>query len=95
MFKELRIQINPSRIIGLRDEKIYGHFLEHFHRQVYGGVFDPNSSLSNGDGFRSDVIGALKDIKTSVIRWPGGCFASAYHWKDGVGKGRSAVFDKA
>ena len=74
---------------------IFGHFLEHFHRQIYGGVFDPSSPFSDEDGFREDVIEALRRIRTPIIRWPGGCYVSAYHWKNGVGKNRVPTFDKA
>jgi alpha-N-arabinofuranosidase len=74
---------------------IYGHFIEHFHRQIYGGIFDPGNSLSDSDGFRTDVIEALRRIRIPVLRWPGGCFVSAHHWKDAVGPERRAVFDKA
>ena len=72
---------------------IFGGFLEHFHDQVYGGVFDPGSPLSDQRGFRKDVIAAMKELKLSVVRWPGGCFASGYHWKDGVGPDRKPVPD--
>ena len=65
---------------------IFGGFIEHFHRQIYGGLFEPGSPLSDEQGFRKDVIAALKELKLSIVRWPGGCFASGYHWKDGVGK---------
>jgi alpha-L-arabinofuranosidase len=74
---------------------IFGQFLEHFHRQVYGGVFEPGSSLSDKNGFRTDVIAALRELKIPVVRWPGGCFASAYHWRDGVEKNRQPSLDKA
>lgn len=74
---------------------LYGHFLEHFHRQIYGGVFETGSPLSDDKGYRLDVIQSLKDINVPIIRWPGGCFASAYHWRDGVGVERPHVFDKA
>ncbi|HUT92291.1 MAG TPA: alpha-L-arabinofuranosidase C-terminal domain-containing protein, partial [Thermoguttaceae bacterium] len=67
---------------------IFGGFIEHFHRQIYGGLFDPGSPLSDERGFRKDVIEAVKELKVSVVRWPGGCFASGYHWKDGVGTNR-------
>jgi len=72
---------------------IFGGFIEHFHRQIYGGLFEPGSPLSDERGFRKDVIAAMKELKLSVVRWPGGCFASGYHWKDGVGKKRKAVAD--
>jgi alpha-N-arabinofuranosidase len=91
----VRVHVEPARVIGRRDPKIYGHFVEHFHRQVYGGIFDPGSELSDETGLRVDVIDAIRRINPSVIRWPGGCFASAYHWKDGVGRERVPKFDKA
>ncbi len=72
---------------------LFGGFLEHFDGQVYGGVFEPGSPLANERGFRKDVIAALKELKLSVVRWPGGCFASGYHWRDGVGKNRQPVND--
>ena len=90
----LTLEIDPRRVKGVRDPMLYGHFLEHFHRQVYGGVFDPGNPLSDEDGFRTDVIEAMKKIRVPVIRWPGGCFVSTYHWTDGVGKERTPVFDK-
>ena len=49
-----------ANVIGMRDPMIFGHFIEHFHRQVYGGIFDPTSPLSDEDGFRTDVIEAIK-----------------------------------
>ena len=67
---------------------IFGAFLEHFDNQVYGGVFCPGSPLSDEDGFRKDVIEAVKELKVPIVRWPGGCFVSAYHWKDAVGPNR-------
>ena len=74
---------------------IFGQFLEHFHRQVYGGVFEPGSPHADGRGFRLDVIAALRELRVPVVRWPGGCFASAYHWQDGVGAQRRPAYDKA
>lgn len=74
---------------------LFGQFLEHFQRQVYGGVFDPGSPLADKNGFRLDVIAALRELKVPIVRWPGGCFASAYHWRDGVGKDRQPSLDKA
>jgi alpha-N-arabinofuranosidase len=70
-----------------------GGFIEHFHRQIYGGIFEPGSPLSDAHGFRLDVVEALKELKLSVVRWPGGCFASGYHWKEGVGRNRKPVPD--
>ena len=72
---------------------LFGGFIEHFDGQIYGGLFEPGSPLSDEKGFRRDVIAALKELKLSIVRWPGGCFASGYHWKDGVGKNRRSVDD--
>jgi alpha-N-arabinofuranosidase len=91
----MRCIINPERPLFKRDPMIYGHFLEHFHRQVYGGIYDPNSKFADEDGLRTDVIEALRDIKTPIIRWPGGCFVSAYNWKKAIGANRVPTFDKA
>lgn len=91
----MRIRIDTNRKMGITDARVYGQFVEHFHRQVYGGIYDPDSPLSDEEGFRKDVMEALREIKASVMRWPGGCFASVYHWKDGVGKERKPFFDKA
>ncbi len=68
------------------DKAIYGHFAEHLGHCIYGGIYvGENSDVPNVRGFRSDVVGALKDLSVPLIRWPGGCFADTYHWRDGVG----------
>lgn len=72
---------------------IFGGFLEHFDNQIYGGVFEPGSPLSDANGFRTDVIEALIGLKVPVIRWPGGCFVDAYHWQKGIGESREAYGD--
>lgn len=91
----MKLHAEPGRVLGKRDPMIYGHFIEHFHRQIYGGVYDPGNPLSDEEGFRTDVLEAMRRIKVPVLRWPGGCFVSAYHWKEGVGKERIPHFDKA
>ncbi|MBN1421379.1 MAG: alpha-N-arabinofuranosidase [Planctomycetes bacterium] len=89
------VEADPEIAVGPIRPFIYGHFLEHFHRIVYGGVFDPGSPLADENGFRKDVLEAMRRIRVPILRWPGGCFASAYHWRDGVGTPRLGVFDKA
>ena len=91
----MKITFTPNQPFGQANPMLYGHFLEHFHRQVYGGVYDPTSPFADEDGFRTDVLEAIRDIKPAIIRWPGGCYVSAYHWHNGVGKDRPATFDKA
>lgn len=91
----VEVNINDRRITGKRSPMLYGHFIEHFHRQIYDGIYDPGNPLSDEDGFRTDIIDAMKKIKVPVLRWPGGCFVSSYHWKDAVGTERNPMFDKA
>ncbi len=77
------------------DRMIFGHFIEHFHRQVYGGLFDPGSPLSDENGFRRDVIEAVRELRIPVMRWPGGNFVSDYHWHEAVGRNRTQSYNKA
>jgi len=79
------IYIDGERVRGRINPQVYGHFLEHFHRCIYGGIYDPSSRFSDHHGFRSDVFDALKKIRTPILRWPGGCYCDAYHWKNGIG----------
>jgi alpha-L-arabinofuranosidase len=66
---------------------IYGHFAEHLGRCIYGGFYvgEDNTKIPHVNGVRKDVIDALKKLKVPNLRWPGGCFADTYHWKDGIG----------
>src|SRR5438874_2011528 len=80
-----RIKIDTERVIDDIDPKIYGNFIEHLGRCIDGGVFEENSALSDGNGFRKDVLDAAKKLKVSLLRWPGGNFSSNYNWKDGIG----------
>jgi alpha-L-arabinofuranosidase len=73
----------PGPVIS---RNIYGQFAEHLGRGVYEGIWvGPTSPISNTRGIRNDVVAALKAIKVPVVRWPGGCFADEYHWRDGIG----------
>ena len=80
-----RIKIDIDRTIGQVDKNLFGNFVEHLGRCVYGGIYDPGSSLSDEQGFRKDVLEAVKGLNVSLIRYPGGNFVSNYHWRDGVG----------
>ena len=73
----------PGAVIN---KNIYGHFAEHLGRLIYEGLWvGENSSIPNTRGLRNDVVGALKELHIPVLRWPGGCFADEYHWRDGIG----------
>jgi alpha-N-arabinofuranosidase len=73
----------PGPVIN---RNLYGQFAEHLGQGIYEGIWvGPNSPIPNTDGYRNDVLAALKALHVPVIRWPGGCFADEYHWKDGIG----------
>ncbi|MHC4716054.1 MAG: alpha-N-arabinofuranosidase [Planctomycetota bacterium] len=78
-------------------ERIFGGFLEHIGRALYGGVYEPDSRHADEEGFRSDVCDALGRLAMTAMRYPGGNFASGYHWADGVGppEARPTVRDLA
>src|SRR5262245_44966470 len=80
-----RIGIDLNRKIGSVDRRIFGNFIEHLGRCIYGGIFDEGSPLSDTAGFRRDVLDAVRPLRVPVLRWPGGNFVSGYHWLDGVG----------
>ena len=71
--------------VGPVDPRVFGGFLEHMGRAVYEGVYDPDSAHSDEHGFRTDVLDALRRLNMTAMRYPGGNFASGYHWQDGVG----------
>jgi len=81
-----RLYINPKNQKGHINPEIQGHFSEHLGRCIYEGLYvGENSDIPNVNGMRTDVVEALKEMKIPVLRWPGGCFADEYHWKDGIG----------
>jgi alpha-N-arabinofuranosidase len=79
------LTLHPRFAIGRVDPRIFGGFLEHMGRAVYQGVYDPASRHADEDGCRRDVLDALRALGMTVMRYPGGNFASGYHWRDGVG----------
>jgi alpha-N-arabinofuranosidase len=73
----------PGPIVN---KNVYGHFAEHLGRGIYEGIWvGPESTIPNTRGIRNDVVAALRELHVPVLRWPGGCFADEYHWKDGIG----------
>ena len=79
------IQLHAGFSAGPVDERIFGGFAEHLGRCIYGGLYDPDSGQANEDGLRRDVMAALGELNMTALRYPGGNFAQAYHWQDGVG----------
>jgi len=95
--KKACIKLDPERRIGRIDRKIYGNFIEHLSRCIYGGIYEEGSPLSDERGFRRDVLEAVRGLNVSILRWPGGNFVSGYHWMDGIGskESRPRRFDRA
>ncbi|MEM1628042.1 MAG: alpha-L-arabinofuranosidase C-terminal domain-containing protein [Desulfurococcaceae archaeon] len=80
------VYVDTSSIIAPLDRRIYGQFVEHLGKCIYGGIWvGENSKIPNVKGYRLDVLNAVKEIKPPLIRWPGGNFVSQYHWMDGIG----------
>ncbi len=85
--KKIGILINTKDVKGHINPEIYGHFSEHLGRCVYNGIYvGEDSTIPNVRGIRKDIVEAFRKIKMPVLRWPGGCFADEYHWKDGIGE---------
>ena len=81
-----KLIINSAKKGAKINSEIYGNFSEHLGSCIYNGIYvGEKSSIPNVRGMRSDIVKALKHIKLPVLRWPGGCFADEYHWKDGIG----------
>ncbi len=82
----IKMILNADVKKGRINKNIYGHFSEHLGRCIYEGIWvGEDSAIPNINGFRADVVEALKKLKIPVLRWPGGCFADEYHWQDGIG----------
>lgn len=80
------VQVVKNDSAPIISKHIYGHFAEHLGRSIYDGFYvGEESNIPNSNGIRIAVIDALKELKVPNLRWPGGCFADTYHWKDGVG----------
>ena len=87
LYAQNMIQLNPEAAKDRINKNIYGHFAEDLGRCIYGGFYvgEDNKMIANQEGVRLDIINALKKLKIPVLRWPGGCYADHYHWKNGIG----------
>lgn len=81
------VTFTPGKDTVTINKHIYGHFAEHLGRCIYDGIYvgEENTTIPHTNGVRNDVIDALKNLNIPNLRWPGGCFADTYHWKDGIG----------
>ena len=81
-----RIDILTDEPVGTIAPEVYGHFIEHLGGVIYDGVWVGESSrIANIGGVRKALVDALRAVRPAVVRWPGGCFADSYDWRDGVG----------
>ena len=80
-----RVNLAPERTIGAIDPRLFGAFVEHLGRSVYGGIYEPDHSTADSHGFRKDVIELVREIDVPIVRYPGGNFVSGYDWEDGIG----------
>jgi alpha-N-arabinofuranosidase len=92
-----RVIVDPARTRAQLDRRLFGSFLEHIGRAIYGGIFEPGSKRADARGFRTDVLREIRTLGVPLVRYPGGNFVSGYNWLDGVGpaKDRPRVLERA
>ena len=83
--KQAKIVLDKDYQVSRVDERLFGSFIEHLGRAVYGGIYEPGHPLADELGFRTDVIEAVKKLGVPIVRYPGGNFVSGFHWEDSVG----------
>ncbi len=83
--KKARVIIDQDFQVSRIDRRIYGSFIEHLGRAVYGGIYQPDSPFADEQGFRKDTLELVKELNVPVVRYPGGNFVSGYKWEDGIG----------
>ena len=80
-----RLVLDPAFTIADVDDRVYGSFVEHMGRCVYGGIYEPGHPTAGEDGMRGDVLELVRDLGVTIVRYPGGNFVSGYDWEDGIG----------
>src|SRR6476646_1001322 len=80
-----RVQLSRHAAIGETDPRLFGAFIEHLGRCVYGGIFEPGHASADARGFRQDVLALVRELAPTIMRYPGGNFVSGSDWEDGVG----------
>ena len=83
--RSAQLTIDPAFAIGPADRRLFGSFVEHMGRCVYGGIYEPGHPTADARGLRGDVLELTRELGVSVVRYPGGNFVSGYRWEDGVG----------
>lgn len=80
-----KLYLNRDKIVSRIDDRLYGSFIEHLGRAVYGGIYEPGHETADDCGFRGDVLEVIREMKVPLVRYPGGNFVSGYRWEDGTG----------
>jgi alpha-N-arabinofuranosidase len=83
--RQVDVRLHRDFAIGATDPRLFGSFIEHLGRCLYGGVFEPGHATADAKGFRQDVMALVRELAPTIIRYPGGNFVSGYNWEDGVG----------
>ena len=83
--KKAKMILDKDFLVGKVDDRIYGSFIEHLGRAIYGGIYEPDHPEADESGFRKDVISLVRELKVPIVRYPGGNFVSGYNWEDGIG----------
>ena len=92
--QKVQMSVDVSRAGAKIDRNLFGQFAEHLGHGVYEGIWvGPDSRIPNTRGIRNDVVAALKALKVPDVRWPGGCFADEYHWRNGIGPQRTVTLN--
>src|SRR5690606_25696371 len=84
-FKKAKMVVDKEYRISEIDKRIYGSYIEHLGRAVYGGIYEPGHPTADEQGFRQDVLELVRELNVPIVRYPGGNMVSAYNWEDGVG----------
>ena len=82
---DARIVVDPGAVIGRVDDRLFGAFIEHMGRAVYGGIYEPAHPRADAEGWRRDVLDLVRSLGVTIVRYPGGNFVSGYNWEDGIG----------
>lgn len=83
--REVQVHLRGDDVIGETDPRLFGAFIEHLGRCVYGGIYEPEHPTADARGFRQDVLALVRELAPTIMRYPGGNFVSGYNWEDGVG----------
>ena len=83
--RDAKVMIDRDFAVGETDPRLFGAFVEHLGRCVYGGIYEPGHETADKQGFRQDVLALVRELGATIMRYPGGNFVSGYNWRDGIG----------